>query len=236
MSTFLKMSALVIAVLIAGLAGCGAWFYTTIPPVPEPPASVGASEDSVAVDHPDIRETLIRRAWVDQAVRKEMADILPQLGSVGVGQMLPAARYYVLQNRVDEENTDALKAVVDRIGWPTAKLVGEEAAQAAFLIAQHADHDRTFQRRALNLLEGAYAQGDVSGRPVAMLTDRLRVAEGRPQVYGTQAKMTQDGIALAPVDNENSLDVRRDTMGLPPINQYIEQLKEAYASKQTGES
>lgn len=235
MSTFLKMSAMMIAALVAGLAIFGGWFYTTIPPVPEPPASIGAGDSTSAVDYPDVRHELIRRAWVDQSMREDMADVLPTSGNLGAGQILPAARYYVLQNRVDGENTDALKRIVDRIGWPTADRVGDEAAQAAFLIAQHADHDRSFQRRALTLMKEAYEQGHVSGRPVAMLTDRLRVAEGRPQVYGTQATMAGDGITLAPIENEETVDVRRDTMGLPPMDEYLEKLEETYASKTANE-
>lgn len=235
MSTFLKMSAMMTAALVAGLAIFGGWFYTTIPPAPEPPASIGAGDSTSTVEYPDARQELIRRGWVDQSMREDMADVLPTSGSLGASQILPAARYYMLQNRVDGENTEALKRIVNRIGWPTADRVGEEAAKAAFLIAQHADHDRAFQQHALTLLEEAHAQGHTVGRPVAMMTDRLRVAEGRPQLYGTQATMTGDGITLAPIEDENTVDVRRDTMGLPPMDEYLEKLEETYASKTTNE-
>ena len=47
---------------------------------------------------------------------------------------------------VDADNTAWLCGVVDHHGWPGASLVGEDGAQAAWLLVQHADQDPGFQR------------------------------------------------------------------------------------------
>ncbi|MFI7610911.1 YciI family protein [Nonomuraea terrae] len=51
----------------------------------------------------------------------------------------------------------------------------ERAAQAAWLLAQHADRDRDFQRRCLPLLRDAVARGQAAARQLAYLVDRVRV-------------------------------------------------------------
>lgn len=81
---------------------------------------------------------------------------------------------------------DRLGEIMDEYGWPTAERVGEEAARAAWLIAQHADRQLNVQRRALQLMRQAVAAGSASPRELAFLHDRTLVNEGRKQVYGTQ--------------------------------------------------
>ncbi len=61
-------------------------------------------------------------------------------------------------NRVDVRNTDRLREIVERYGWPGRSLVGEEGADHAWLLAQHADKQLEFQRRALILLATAVDQ------------------------------------------------------------------------------
>lgn len=95
---------------------------------------------------------------------------------------------------------DRLSEIMDECGWPTAELVGEEAARAAWLIAQHADRQLDVQRRALKLMQEAVSAGSASPRELAFLRDRTLVNEGRNQVYGTQiaacAGRGTDSVAL----------------------------------------
>ena len=46
--------------------------------------------------------------------------------------------------RIDVANTDRLRAITAEHGWPGRALVGEEGAEAAWLIAQHADQQLDF--------------------------------------------------------------------------------------------
>ncbi len=50
---------------------------------------------------------------------------------------------------VDARNLKRLKEIVQIMGWPTKRLVGEEASTGAFLIAQHAASDLPFMTMAL---------------------------------------------------------------------------------------
>ena len=77
--------------------------------------------------------------------------------------------------RIDEENTRWLAEVLSARGWPGWTLVGEEGAGAAWLLAQHADHDPVQQRAFLHALCDAVAQGQASRTHLAYLEDRVRV-------------------------------------------------------------
>jgi hypothetical protein len=122
---------------------------------------------------------------------------------------------------LDRRNTARLQQIVDEIGWPSIPLVGETAAQAAWLLAQHADLDREFQRRCLGLMR-ALPEGAVWRHHLAYLEDRVLVGERKPQRYGTQLRRRDDG-TLEPmrlIDPEQ-VDERRARVGLEPLAEYI---------------
>ena len=50
---------------------------------------------------------------------------------------------------IDVEHTQRMKEMVEQIGWPTRSKVGGHASEMAWLLVQHADHDRAFQQRCL---------------------------------------------------------------------------------------
>ncbi|UXX97440.1 hypothetical protein N7U49_47455 [Streptomyces sp. AD2-2] len=157
------------------------------------------------MDH-DLATELHRRAEEDQAVRR-----------------LPAGTHDGREmRRIDVGNTAWLQQVIAEHGWPGVALAGEQGAEEAWLLAQHADLDPAFQRHALELLKAAVEAGDASPRHLAYLTDRVLVAAGEPQVYGTQYTHDPDGSNLRPqpVADPDRLDERRAAMGLEPAAAY----------------
>lgn len=84
------------------------------------------------------------------------------------------------RSRVDEENLARLRAIVEEYGWPGRSLVGEDGADAAWLLLQHADSVEAieFRRTCLQLLERALESGDVDPRHFAYVSDRVAVFEG----------------------------------------------------------
>jgi hypothetical protein len=87
---------------------------------------------------------------------------------------------------LDQRHTSRMKQTINRHGWPGYALVGPIGAEAAWLLVQHADHDCEFQKRCQGLLEAAVQNQQASPQQLAYLSDRIRVAEGKPQLYGTQ--------------------------------------------------
>lgn len=87
--------------------------------------------------------------------------------------------------QVHRENAAELAGIVSRYGWPGISKVGLVGCRLAWVIAQHSICTPELQKGFLRTLEEAAKVGDVPMKQVAMLTDRIRFNEGRPQIYGT---------------------------------------------------
>jgi hypothetical protein len=121
--------------------------------------------------------------------------------------------------RIDERHTRVMKSVVARHGWPGDKLVGIMGAQAVWLLVQHANPDRAFQKQCLPLLEAAVKKKEAEAQHLAYLTDRVCVGEGVPQIYGTQLEY--------PIDDQEHVDERRASVGLSSLAEYLERSRPA---------
>ena len=120
-----------------------------------------------------------------------------------------------LQTAIDVANTARLAQIIDTFGWPGLRFAGA-ASQTAFFVLQHAD-DAT-QRKYVSQLRQAVERHDALGSHLAMLEDRLRVAEGKPQLYGSQ--LGGEPLRFAPIEDEAHVDARRRSIGLQPLADY----------------
>jgi len=171
---------------------------------------------------PALREELLRRAEADQVARRAV------FGTDG--SMDDAARARMAA--VDRENTAWLKQVLDSRGWPDSDLVGHDGAKAAWMLVQHADHDPAFQRAALARMQPAVDAGRAERSDFALLTDRVLLAQGQPQRYGTQFQTDAGGVMrLRPVENPDGLEARRAAVGLPSMADYRQMLRDGYGTE-----
>jgi Family of unknown function (DUF6624) len=88
----------------------------------------------------------------------------------------------------------------------------------------------------LPLVEAAYRQKKLQGQDYALLLDRVLVAEGKPQIYGTQAKNFDQWKGgepvFDPIEDEANVDKRRAEVGLFPMAEYRRLLKQWYLPKE----
>ncbi|MEU9744701.1 DUF6624 domain-containing protein [Streptomyces niveus] len=127
--------------------------------------------------------------------------------------------------RVDQANTARLREIIATHGWPGHALIGPRAASAAWLIAQHADRDPDFQRTCLDLLATSVTAGDAYHQHGALLLDRVQIAQGQPQTFGTQLTSGADGsLAPYPLRDPAAVDELRAAWGFDPLAAYIEQV------------
>ncbi len=169
--------------------------------------------DSVRVDA--LRRELLEMGRVDQEVREGFSAERAQ-DSAYVRRMM----------RVDSASSARMREILAVHGWPGISLVGSEAAGAAFLLVQHTS-DNDLQRQALALMEAA-ARGEVALPDLALLSDRVRVRQGLPQLYGSQFSLKDGRWVADPIDDLARLDERRASMGLPPMAEYVKMLQEAF--------
>jgi hypothetical protein len=154
-----------------------------------------------------LREELLAMAAEDGAVRERLAHD----GALFDG-------YNPLMALVHRRNGDRLGEIVDQHGWPGVSLVGEDGADAAWLVLKHAIGQPDLQRRLLPVVELAVAAGDAPPWHAATLEDGIAFYEGRPQRYGTIFDWDEAG-QLAPwtIEDPAGVDQRRALVGLPPL-------------------
>ena len=166
---------------------------------------------------PDLRERLLSMRTRDQQARQQLF----------AGGKMPTEEEAAKLLEVDRVHSEALLAILDELGhWPGRSLVGEDGAEAAWLLAQHADHHPTLQEQALPLLEAAVSAGEADPVHLAYLQDRVLVRRGLPQRYGTQSVVEDGRVRLHPIEDEAEVGARRAALGLPPLEIYLRQLEE----------
>ncbi len=101
-----------------------------------------------------------------------------------------------------------------------------DGAHAAWLLVQHADRDPAFQKECLEKMKQGVSRGEVSAKDVAYLVDRVAVAENKKQVYGTQFKGKGKEMMPQPIEDEQHVDERRKSVGLPSMAEYKKQMDE----------
>ena len=154
-----------------------------------------------------LRESLLTLARHDLETRARLAAD----GSLFDG-------YHPEMQAVHDANADALEEIIAVHGWPGVRLAGEDGAEAAWLIVQHAIARPPLQRRSLVLIQAAAAEGDAPAWQAAYLADRIRVFEGRPQLYGTSFDWNEAGeMEPNPIEEPDRVDERRADAGLPPL-------------------
>lgn len=135
--------------------------------------------------------------------------------------------YNAEMQAVHEANAAELAAIVET-GWPPREQVGAEAADAAWLVAQHAIGLPDFQRRCLVMIAAA---PDAPRWQAAMLEDRIRTFEGRAQRYGTAFDWDAEGeMSPQPIEDPAGVDARRASVGLPPLAEAIARHRAATAA------
>jgi hypothetical protein len=154
----------------------------------------------------DFAQQLRTRVLGEQTLRQALIDNDRNEGETAAYSPLEHRIYMGIIARAlddrDQANTEWLSARVAADGWPSRAKVGEDAAGAAWLLAQHADANPAFQLTALRLMEKLAATGDVDPRNFAMLTDRVQLKLVGKQKYGTQWTCKQGKRVPLPLMND----------------------------------
>jgi hypothetical protein len=160
---------------------------------------------------PGLREELLAMREEDLRVREALA---------GTGELFQG--YAPAMEAVHRRNAARLRELIAAHGWPGRAAAGDDGAEAAWLVAQHAIGEPDFLRSALAALQQAAARGDVPAWQPAMLDDRIRMYEGRPQRYGTQLMPDAEGW-LRPyhIEDPEGVEARRAAVGLRPLADHV---------------
>lgn len=223
------MSRVIIVVTLAiALAACAAATPPSVTPS-APATSVESAAPTASAQSPhriaaspnaELRDELLTMMAEDQAVRTGVAP---------PGDDRTAEELFDAWPQVDADNALRMAEILDDFGWPGWSLVGEDGAFAAWLLIQHADFNLDLQKRGLALLRAAVEADDADPSDLAYLIDRVLVAEGKPQIYGTQLGVDADGeiTPRTPIEDEANVDARRADMGLGTLEDYYDEFRES---------
>ncbi|WP_295927004.1 DUF6624 domain-containing protein [uncultured Xanthomonas sp.] len=181
-------------------------------PIPQIYAERRLSKQPNVYSRPDIRESLGHMIADDQAARQAISRATTEK------EMMTAKKRVA---EVDKKNLPVIKSIFREVGFPTIAMVGRDGVSTAFLLVQHADDDLDFQRFALKLAKPLMEQRQLAKQQYAMLFDRVSLASGKPQLYGTQVQTVDGKTTLRPVEDTENLDARRKQMALGPIKDYL---------------
>lgn len=122
--------------------------------------------------------------------------------------------------QLNEQNLKELEQLIGEEGWPKRSEVGT-AATAAFLVIQHASTEK--QRKYLPLLRKACEEKEASWSEYALMYDRIQIAEGKSQRYGSQVHYLSESKkwVLYPLENRAEVDNYRKEVGLGPLREYV---------------
>jgi hypothetical protein len=179
------------------------------------------SQDAKPYTEPELRQELGRMIERDQTARHEAIQ--------AEGEQRKALMERVRE--ADEANLGKIKAIFARVGFPTMEMVGRDGVSTAFLLVQHADDDPAFQKQALELARPLMERREMSRQQFALLTDRVLLADGKQQLYGTQAEIVDGKAVPRPVSHPEGLDARRKAMAMGPEADYLEVIEQRYLHK-----
>lgn len=106
-------------------------------------------------------------------------------------------------------------SIENSCGLLALKMMGEEILKVFWSMVQH----NKAQQMAYYypFFEQVVENGDLSEERLALMTDRLLMNNNYPQVYGSQILNHK----LYPIRNPDSVDYRRATIGLEPLEEYL---------------
>ena len=127
-----------------------------------------------------------------------------------------------LQSWQNEKNLSELEALLVSKGWPERSQVGSSAASAPFFVIQLSN--AAAQEKYIKMFEAVCRKGEGNWNQYALMFDRMRMNQDKPQRYGTHhyldpAKGRTD--ELYPLEDESRVDEWRKEIGLEPLKEYL---------------
>lgn len=136
------------------------------------------------------------------------------------------------KDSVFTSNTQRIKKIFRKYGFPGYDKVGESGSNHFWLMVQHADKYPDFQKKILKRMDIEVKKGNANPRNYAYLFDRVQVNAGKKQMFGTQVDYEVKGSGRAIpknglIDSVN-VDKLRLNYKLEPLKDYLNMMTEMH--------
>jgi hypothetical protein len=168
--------------------------------------------------YPKIREDLLKMETVDQDARTKCTN----------GTANEQTKCLLeISKTIDEPNTKRITEIFDQIGFPNTAKVGKDGLQAYMILLQHATSDDLRVKSSEPITE-AFKNKEIPPLDYANFADRLRLHQGKKQLYGSGFEFKDGKLVMNPVEDPKNLEKRRAEIGLPPLAEYMKMMGELY--------
>jgi hypothetical protein len=174
----------------------------------EAPSAIDQRDAARHFTEPEIRRELQDRFEADQRARRAYIKS-PHDSNLNLAV-----------ERLDADNQTWLKELVRDKGVPTAAQVGENGVKWAWVIVQHANAQPEWQASLQPEFEKRYQAGELSADLLAKMTDRVLLAQGKPQRFGTQFDWLSGHFNPRGAIDIAQIDAHRSAIGLMPLADY----------------
>ncbi len=160
---------------------------------------------------------------LDQKYRELMKTETPEArAELGKKLKMSPAEYtadiFDAQSLIDSANMVYVEGIFSKYGYPGKSMVGEPTNNVAYKVLQRNPEKI---RKYLGLVKEAGKKGELSKILVATMEDQYLMNEGKPQIYGTQARIEENGQKFIwPIKDAENVNERRKSAG---FNKTIEE-------------
>ncbi|MFI5151382.1 MAG: DUF6624 domain-containing protein [Bacteroidia bacterium] len=167
---------------------------------------------------------LENRTVEDPEMAMELLEIQARDQSIRMNTQIPPERARLM----DENNKIRIGQIIDATGYPTAVRVGLTASEVPVLILIHSD--LSTQLKYLRAIKKSVRHKELNGEYLGILTDKIRIARGKPQLYGTQFRrdsLTGKNEAY-PIKDLRHINKRRAALGFTISFEEYKSFQESY--------
>lgn len=175
----------------------------------EIPASVQVTENLIAV---------LDTIWQSEQTPIRLRDSLMTIYGAESKKVNDQQEIYEKNHVINEKKvTD----ILDKYGWPTNKMIGEQGNWTICNVIQHSDNE--IRLKYLPLMKQAVIEKKLEPRFLVRAEDRIATEAGEPQIYGGQMKYYPEtkSFNVWPVYDPVNIDKRRAEIGLEPIAEFL---------------
>lgn len=143
--------------------------------------------------------------------------LLPSLERIHTRESEWMRSYWKKVNEADSLNILQIDSLIQARGWPGPCVAGRAGSQTVWLVIQHAP--LRYKEQYLPRMRQAVEEGRASRKDYVFLLDRVRMHQGKPQLYGTQYHRNPETgeTELWPVEKPEELSLRWDRLWLDPV-------------------
>lgn len=185
-------------------------------------SNISNKKDTNAIEKKVVFNQELVNELQKMAVVDQIAANVPQ----GKYKEFSETQWKTFKDSVFTTHQKRLEEIFNTHGFVGFDLAGETGSQHFWLMVQHSDHAPEFQEKVLQKMKIAVHNKNAIASNYALLTDRVRVNTGKPQVYGTQVTYNFKTGQAYPKNLGDSLQVneRRKAIGIVSLEEYLNDL------------